>query len=55
MMALSGQDVMGLEEFFRDGDKIAKIKRAIRDFVWAPGCFPIKSGLYRALVFPPTW
>jgi hypothetical protein len=52
MMALSGQDLMGLEAFFRDGDKVGKIKRVVRDFGWAPGCLPIKSGLYRALVVP---
>lgn len=51
-MASSAQDLVGLEAFSREGDKIGKIKDVICDPGSLSECLVIKHSLRRDLVVP---
>jgi len=51
-MTSSAQELVGLEAFSREGDKIGKIKEVICDPESASECLVIKYGLFRDLVVP---
>jgi ribosomal 30S subunit maturation factor RimM len=51
-MASIAQDLVGLEAFSREGDKIGKIKDVICDPESDSECLVIKASLFRDLVVP---
>ena len=51
-MASSAQDLVGLEAFSRDGDKVGKIKQVIGDPESVSEYLVIKCSMFRDLVVP---
>ena len=51
-MAISAQDLVGCQAYSREGDKLGKVNKVIRDPEASSDCLVIKQGMFRDLVVP---